>query len=129
MRYADSGHWKQKYPAYLQYLARPKTQAELDAIYLDKARVDFLKKHFPDTTKTMSHSRYENGHLLVWPIQKVQKVNRIVLHHTAESMESAANDEEVLRAIYRYHTLSRQWGDIGYHYIVGQRGNIYEGRA
>lgn len=129
MRYADSGHWKQKYPAYLQYLARPKTQAELDAIYLDKARVDFLKKHFPDTTKTMSLSRYENGHLLVWPIQKVKKVNRIVLHHTAESMESAANDEEVLRAIYRYHTLSRQWGDIGYHYIVGQRGNIYEGRA
>lgn len=118
MRYADSSYWKEKYPDYLKYVQRPKTQSELDAIYLDRARVDFLKKYFPDTTKTMSLSRYNNGHLLVWPTQKVKKVNRIVLHHTAEDMNSAASDEEVLRAMYAYHTLSRQWGDIGYNYIV-----------
>ncbi len=129
MRYADSSYWKEKYPDYLKYVQRPKTQSELDAIYLDRARVDFLKKYFPDTTKTMSLSRYNNGHLLVWPTQKVKKVNRIVLHHTAEDMNSAASDEEVLRAMYAYHTLSRQWGDIGYNYIVWQRGKIYEWRA
>lgn len=126
MRYVDSVHWQEKYPEYLKYVQRPKTQDELDAIYLDRARVDFLKKYFPDTATTMSLTRYENGHLLVWPIQKVKKVSRIVLHHTAESMASNASDEEVLRTIYRYHTLSRQWGDIGYHYIIGQRGKIYE---
>jgi len=35
----------------------------------------------------------------------------------------------MVRAIYAYHAVSRGWGDIGYNYLVGQRGKIYEGRA
>lgn len=61
--------------------------------------------------------------------RKGQKVDKIILHHTAESLDKAASDEELLRAIYVYHTPSRQWADIGYNFIIGQRGKIYEWRA
>lgn len=56
----------------------------------------------------------------------MKQVSRIVIHHTAESMDSNKSDEDMIRAIYAYHTLSHEWGDIGYNYIIGQRGKIYE---
>ena len=53
----------------------------------------------------------------------------MVLHHTAENNIKNLSDPELLRSIYYYHTVVRGWGDIGYQYIVGQRGQVYEGRA
>ena len=44
-------------------------------------------------------------------------------------MQKDLDDMTLLRAIYQYHAVSRGWGDIGYNYIIGQRGQIYEGRA
>ncbi len=34
-----------------------------------------------------------------------------------------------MRSMYYYHTIVRGWGDLGYNYVVGQRGTVYEGRA
>lgn len=39
------------------------------------------------------------------------------------------DDFTLIRGIYYYHTMVRGWGDIGYNYLIGQRGQIYEGRA
>ncbi len=36
-------------------------------------------------------------------------------------MDSTKTDAEMIRGIYIYHALSREWGDIGYNYLVGQR--------
>ncbi len=49
------------------------------------------------------------------------------IHHTV-SMNNDPNPKATIRAIYYYHAISRDWGDIGYNYLVDQRGNIYEGR-
>ncbi len=73
--------------------------------------------------------RSENGHELVWPLEKTRKVEKIVLHHTAENNLKDLDDASLLRSTYRYHAVTRGWGDIGYNYVVGQRGTIYEGRA
>ena len=129
MRYVDSPHWQSKYATYLDYVQRPKTQNELDAIDAEDARVDYLIKNGWASTETTSIRRSENWHILLWPIQKVKQISRIVIHHTAESMDTTKSDADLIRGIYAYHTLSRQWGDIGYNYLVGQRGRIYEGRA
>lgn len=129
LRYADSDVWKSKYASYLQYVQNPKTQDQLDTILLGQKRESFLAEKNPLTNQYISVIRYENGHKLVWPIQKTKAVNRIIIHHTAESLDKNLADEDFLRAIYAYHTISRQWGDIGYNYIIGQRGKIYEGRA
>ena len=45
MRYVDSPHWQSKYATYLDYVQRPKTQNELDAIDAEDARVDYLIKN------------------------------------------------------------------------------------
>ncbi|BBC32470.1 hypothetical protein SGFS_037640 [Streptomyces graminofaciens] len=51
----------------------------------------------------------------------------ITVHHTA----MANNDPDpaaTVRAIYQLHTVTNDWGDIGYHFLVDEEGRVYEGR-
>ena len=51
------------------------------------------------------------------------------LHHTADSNNYTADDvPAIMRSIYRYHTVSLGWGDIGYNVIVDKFGRLWEGR-
>jgi hypothetical protein len=49
------------------------------------------------------------------------------VHHTATS-PSYPDPAAAVRSIYYYHAVTQGWGDIGYHYLVDQYGNIYQGR-
>ncbi len=51
----------------------------------------------------------------------------VVIHHTATCNFPPDPAAEV-RAIYAFHTITRGWGDIGYHALVDADGQIYEGR-
>ena len=72
----------------------------------------------------------------IWPLQYVQKIKKIVIHHTGSEIKDINGDSRmdrrdyaaVVRAIYHYHASTLGWGDIGYHYIIDPLGNIYEGR-
>ncbi len=105
------------------------TQAEQDRRNKSDNEYNTIFASNPDATTTFSLKRYENGNKLYWPIQKSKKIDRIVIHHTAESLEQDNNDATLIRAIYLYHTRTKWWGDIGYNFIVWQRGKIYEWRA
>lgn len=61
----------------------------------------------PEATKIVSLKRYEGVNKLIWPIIKTKKVEKIVVHHTAESLDQDADDMTLLRAIYLYHARSR----------------------
>ena len=50
-----------------------------------------------------------------------------VIHHTV-TPNDAENPAAIVRAILRYHAISRGWGDIGYNFLIDRQGNIYEGR-
>jgi hypothetical protein len=51
------------------------------------------------------------------------------LHHTVNvNNYSAAQVPAMLRAIYRFHAVSRGWGDIGYNVVVDRFGGLWEGR-
>ncbi|MHB1326129.1 MAG: N-acetylmuramoyl-L-alanine amidase [Thermoleophilia bacterium] len=52
---------------------------------------------------------------------------KIVLHHTAGGYD-AADPDATVRSIFWYHASSLGWGDIGYNYLIGPGGQIYEGR-
>lgn len=71
-----------------------------------------------------------------WTKQSVRKnnrpmgsVNRITIHHTGEHGNIAKlPDLEVVKRIENYHRNERRWAAIGYHYLVGRDGKVYEGR-
>ncbi len=54
-------------------------------------------------------------------------VQQLFVHHTV----GANNDphpKATMRAIYRYHTITRGWCDVGYNFVISPDGRIFEGR-
>ncbi|MFN0057832.1 MAG: N-acetylmuramoyl-L-alanine amidase [Planctomycetota bacterium] len=60
------------------------------------------------------------------------KVDSITIHHTGESpppaQSTAAEVKDYLRRIQHHMQQNRQWADIGYHYLIDTRGEVWEGR-
>ncbi|MGY1748052.1 N-acetylmuramoyl-L-alanine amidase, partial [Modestobacter sp. SYSU DS0511] len=64
-----------------------------------------------------------------WDPQYASTIKAATLHHTADSNSySAADVPAIMRSIYRYHTVSLGWGDIGYNVIADKFGRLWEGR-
>jgi hypothetical protein len=64
-----------------------------------------------------------------WDASYAPTIKAATVHHTADKNDySAAEVPGMLRSIYAYHTISRAWGDIGYHVIVDKYGRAWEGR-
>lgn len=87
-------------------------------------------------TASIRGGRYELVPRRTWTTASVRrnhramgKVTRITIHHTGEHRGLVGlADVEVVRRIERYHRDTRKWAAIGYHYLVGKDGRIYEGR-
>ncbi len=61
------------------------------------------------------------------------RVRFAIVHHTAggSNANSYTREEadDVVRAIYAFHTESRGWDDIAYNFVVDRYGTVYEGRS
>lgn len=130
LRFADTDAWKKilkKNTTYKPTAADKKAAAKRLRIY------NWLHKDYPQEFEGATRATTENGRKLIWPIENGGYVNKIVVHHTGEwsdASEAKLSDEaSIVRGIYYYHSQVRQWGDIGYNFIVGKSGKIYEGRA
>ncbi|HVM34383.1 MAG TPA: N-acetylmuramoyl-L-alanine amidase [Actinomycetota bacterium] len=55
-------------------------------------------------------------------------VQQLFVHHTAGSNSDEQDSAATMRAIYWYHVKSNGWCDIGYNFVVGRDGLLYEGR-
>jgi len=55
---------------------------------------------------------------------------KLIVHHTATSdnYTNRAAAEAQIRSIYYYHSVTQDWGDIGYNFLIDKFGTIYEGR-
>lgn len=70
------------------------------------------------------------GRTYRWPLSYSKAVKLLVVHHTALLVQGDPRPAaERVRALYKYHAVSKGWGDIGYHYVVDEEGRIYEGRT
>lgn len=74
-------------------------------------------------------------HRNIWGAQKPKKMNKskgfnkITVHHTTENKEAPKRSEiHFLQSVQKYHINMRKWADIGYHFLIGKTGKIYEGR-
>jgi len=72
-----------------------------------------------------SNAKYDKRSKKIWPAE-LESLEVIIIHHTATSYKSATSKQ--IKKIYRYHSYTRKWGDIGYNYIIGKDGLIFEGR-
>lgn len=56
------------------------------------------------------------------------EVRGMFVHHTATSNDYSQSEvPAILRSIYRYHVLSREFLDIGYNFLIDKWGRIWEG--
>lgn len=54
-------------------------------------------------------------------------VTHLIVHHTADG--PVADAAAWVRAIWAFHVNTNRWADIGYNYLIGPDGTIFEGRA
>lgn len=85
------------------------TEQERHARELDIKRGARIQELRGDVVSTVSIQRYEGGKKLIWPIKTTKKVDRIIVHHTAENLAQDADDATLIRAIYAYHARTRGW--------------------
>lgn len=96
-----------------------------------------VQEMYPEDTKIASTLKELDGHSLAWNISKSAKVNKLFVHHTAnvnkdqngDGKMTRADEEIAIRSIYYFHSVVRGWGDVGYNFIIGPSGTVYEGRA
>ncbi|PSM42164.1 Tat pathway signal protein [Streptomyces dioscori] len=51
----------------------------------------------------------------------------LTVHHTATA-NGDPDPAATVRALYHVHAITNGWGDIGYHFLIDEGGQIYEGR-
>ncbi|MEU6348080.1 peptidoglycan recognition family protein [Streptomyces sp. NPDC047072] len=59
--------------------------------------------------------------------EKYFPLQTITVHHT-DTPNDDPDPAATVRAIYEYHAITLDWGDIGYHFLIDETGNVYEGR-
>ncbi len=58
------------------------------------------------------------------------EVRMAFVHHTAGTNDYAPEEsDDVVRAIYAYHTRGRGWCDIAYNFLIDRYGTVFEGRS
>lgn len=96
----------------------------------EKSCADMQREH-PNEFKTVKKTTTgKNGRDLRWAHTYSKEIDLFVVHHTAVKVTGdSRSGVERMRALYQYHAVNRGWGDIGYHYLIDEDGQIYEGKA
>jgi hypothetical protein len=54
---------------------------------------------------------------------------RLTIHHTVTPNNDSLSMPARVRQIQNFHINNRGWCDIGYHFLIGQDGEVYQGRV
>lgn len=74
-----------------------------------------------DESKRFKADGTENSPTKYYPAQV------LTVHHT-DTPNDDPDPAATVRAIYEFHAITNDWGDIGYHFLIDEAGRIYEGR-
>ncbi|MGW0824064.1 peptidoglycan recognition protein family protein [Streptomyces sp. NPDC002845] len=85
----------------VRYFSRPAWGADESKRFLENGDVNSPEQYFP--------------------------LQCITVHHTATPNDDP-DPAATVRAIYDFHAITNDWGDIGYHFLIDESGNVYEGR-
>jgi hypothetical protein len=70
--------------------------------------------------------RFDSGGNETWP-PSFSPMQKAIVHHTA-GRNNDPNPAATVRAIYHLYAVSRDFGDMGYNFLIDESGRIYEGR-
>ncbi len=130
LRFADTDAWKK---ILADNAKRKPTAAQKKAAEKSLRIYNWLRDTYPQEFTGSVKYKEENGRPLAWPVERSGLMDKVVVHHTGEWTDAAdgkpRDEKAVMRGIYYYHARVRQWGDIGYNFVVGKSGTVYEGRA
>jgi len=81
-------------------------------------------------THIISRNIWTREGVNAFDIDKMTKIYRITIHHTAiiEDSGNIARVKLMLKKILAIHKHKKHWADIGYHYLIDREGRIWEGR-
>lgn len=102
------------------------------AEYEQAMRNDYLQTNYTDEQKIDKVVYESDKNFLKRPQSYHYDKNKIIIHHTAGDTSTFTGKESViayLKDVYKFHTITRGRGDIGYNFLIDPYGNIYEGRA
>ena len=85
----------------------------------------FYSKEDPEISQVLG---FVDNKALLWPRKYAKEIKMLVIHHTASTNE-IDNPMQAIKNIHQYHANIKNWGDIGYHYVIAPDGKIFEGRA
>ncbi|XP_067828926.1 peptidoglycan recognition protein 6 [Heptranchias perlo] len=66
------------------------------------------------------------------PVTLALPLRYVYIHHTYEPSRPCTNFQDCaadMRSMQRFHQDDRQWDDIGYNFVTGSDGYLYEGRG
>lgn len=75
------------------------------------------------------HSRQEWGARATAGCGSPHSPRYLTVHHTATPNQDSQDVPSRLRGIQSFHIDQRGWCDIGYHFLISQDGQIWQGRA
>lgn len=62
-------------------------------------------------------------------INYMNQINKITVHHTTVlPVYKNKSNAEIVKSIFNFHRHNKGWADIGYHYLIGSDGTVYQGR-
>ncbi|HSL97655.1 MAG TPA: N-acetylmuramoyl-L-alanine amidase [Candidatus Deferrimicrobiaceae bacterium] len=70
--------------------------------------------------------RFDSGGNEIWP-PSFAPMQKAIVHHTAGRNDDP-NPAATVRAIYHLYAVTRDFGDMGYNFLIDESGRIYEGR-
>ena len=109
-----------------------KTEAQRKAEDISIIRNAWMARNFPLEWKYEWSNTMFWSHYLIYPDYYNHHKNKIIIHHTAVNYDpnwTISDVKKQIQDIYKYHTINRDFGDIGYNFLIDQMWNIYEWRA
>lgn len=132
-RYLDSEKWQKILKKWEETPKRELTEyqkklADIKAKKVKKAN-NYLINNHSNIFWIKNIVKQEDGHKLAWPIAYSNKKVAIIIHHTDSEVWEGGDNYKVMRDIYKYHSITRWWWDIGYNFLVWTNWEIFEWRA
>jgi hypothetical protein len=130
--WADSDRLAADFPRYQEKENITPTAREKQQEIILQKRIDYLNNNFPDEYQIdKTKTTYKNKDLERNREYTDQK-QKIIIHHSAMPTNHITNQQQMfshLQEIYELHCFFRDRGDIGYHFFIDKRWNIYEWKA